>query len=101
MYVPYKYVGMGLSSTRGILKLDSRSTKEEEEDRGEGPLPLGLPYTNHQALKSIYTSINTLARCNVVRQNRLLSLSPAYGKVALIMQQLRQLAYFQYSPYAQ
>ena len=55
MYVPYKYVGMGLSSTRGILKLDSRSTKEEEEGRGEGPLPLGLPYTNHQALKSIYT----------------------------------------------
>ena len=55
MYVPYKYVDMGLSSTRGILKLDSRSTEEEEEGRGEGPLPLGLPYTNHQALKSIYT----------------------------------------------
>ena len=51
MYVPYKYVGMGLSSTRGILKLDSRSTKEEEEDRGEGPLPLGLPYTIPQALQ--------------------------------------------------
>ena len=51
VYVPYKYVDMGLSSTRGILKLDSRSTKEEEEDRGEGPLPLGLPYTIPQALQ--------------------------------------------------